>query len=141
MEYDNKQLGRQLAVQSESCLRLQQQLDKRTVQLMSTQREVEDLQSQLELLHTALVAGGRERRERVGAKGAGTEEKRCVLSCKASLKLSEKNCKIVILSAVRRIELFYVSLIPSLTFNCECSLGTRLVTPIFLPLPQVCSTT
>lgn len=83
MEYDNKQLGRQLAVQSESCLKLQQQLDKRTVQLMSTQREVEDLQSQLELLHTALVAGGRERRERVGAKGVGTEGKRCVLSCEA----------------------------------------------------------
>lgn len=88
MEYDNKQLGRQLAVQSESCLRLQQQLDKRTVQLVSTQREVEDLQSQLELLHTALVAGGRERRERVEAKGAGTEGKRCVLS--------EENCEIVV---------------------------------------------
>ena len=75
-EYDNKQLRHQLAVQSESYLALQQQLDERTVQLRSMQREVEDLQSQLELLHATFVPAGRGRREVAGAKGAGAEGKR-----------------------------------------------------------------
>jgi len=76
IENDNKQLRRQLAVQSESYLALQQQLDERTVQLRSMQREVEDLQSQQELLHATFMPGERGRREVVGTKGTGAEGKR-----------------------------------------------------------------
>ena len=48
MEYDNKSLGKQLAVQTEYSIQLQRQLDEQLLQLKSAQREVEDLHSLVE---------------------------------------------------------------------------------------------
>lgn len=50
LEYDNKQLGKKLAVQTEYSLQLQRQLDEQLLQLKSAQREVEDLHSLAEQL-------------------------------------------------------------------------------------------
>lgn len=50
LEYDNKHLGKQLAVQTEYSLQLQRQLDEQLLQLKSAQREVEDLHSIVEQL-------------------------------------------------------------------------------------------
>lgn len=49
-EYDNKQLGKQLAIQTEYSIQLQRQLDEQLLQLKSAQREVEDLHSLMEHL-------------------------------------------------------------------------------------------
>lgn len=48
LEYDNKQLGRQLAAQTEQMVNSQKRLDEQLVQLRSAQREVQDLHSMLE---------------------------------------------------------------------------------------------
>ena len=50
LEYDNKHLGKQLAVQTEYSLQLQRQLDEQMLQLKSAQREVYDLHSLVEQL-------------------------------------------------------------------------------------------
>ena len=50
VEYDNKQLGRQLAAQTDHTLLLQRRLDEQLLELRVAQREVQDLQ--------ALSAGG-----------------------------------------------------------------------------------
>lgn len=48
LEYDNKQLGRQLAAQTERAIHFQKMLDEQLVQLRSAQREVQDLHFMLE---------------------------------------------------------------------------------------------
>lgn len=48
LEYDNKQLGRQLAAQTEDVIHYQKRLDEQLVQLRSAQREVQDLHFMLE---------------------------------------------------------------------------------------------
>lgn len=48
LEYDNKQLGRQLAAQTEHAVHYQKRLDEQLVQLRSAQREVQDLHFMLE---------------------------------------------------------------------------------------------
>lgn len=48
LEYDNKQLGRQLAAQTEHTVHCQKRLDEQLVQLRSAQREVQDLHFMLE---------------------------------------------------------------------------------------------
>ena len=55
LEYDNKQLGKKLAVQTEHSLQLQRQLDEQLLQLKSAQREVEDLHSLAEQLKPITV--------------------------------------------------------------------------------------
>lgn len=50
LEYDNKELGKQLAAQTEHSLQLQRQLDEQLVQLKTAQREVDDLHSIVEQL-------------------------------------------------------------------------------------------
>ena len=50
LEYDNKRLGKQLAVQTEYSIQLQRQLDEQLLQLKSAQREVDDLHSLVEHL-------------------------------------------------------------------------------------------
>lgn len=50
LEYANKHLGKQLAVQTEYSLQLQRQLDEQLLQLKSAQREVDDLHSLVEQL-------------------------------------------------------------------------------------------
>ena len=57
MEYDNKELTRQLAVLTEYAHRLQDRLDEQLVQLMSAQREVQDVHSLLEHLKPAVPRG------------------------------------------------------------------------------------
>lgn len=57
MEYDKKELSRQLAIQNEYAHRLQDRLDEQLVQLMSAQREVQDVHSLLEHLKPAAVRG------------------------------------------------------------------------------------
>lgn len=55
LEYDNKQLGRQLAAQTENTIHSQKRLDEQLVQLRSAQREVQDLHFMLE--HSQPQAG------------------------------------------------------------------------------------
>ena len=52
---ENKQLRRQLAVQSKYNVQLQQQVDEQTLHLRSAQREVEELHSHLRHFHTAFL--------------------------------------------------------------------------------------
>lgn len=61
LEYDKKQLGRELGVQMEHGLQLQKRLDEQLLQLKSAQHEVEDLHSLLEhkLGHGALKGSHR----------------------------------------------------------------------------------
>lgn len=48
LEYDNKQLRRQLAGQAEYVLQLQRRLDEQLIHLKAAQREVQDLHSLIE---------------------------------------------------------------------------------------------
>ena len=78
VEYENKQLRKQLGVQSEYSLELQKRLDEQTVQLRSAQREVDDLHSQLEHFHVGFLRGRKELQP-------GTETKRySSLKCEIS---------------------------------------------------------
>ena len=66
MEYDNKQLGRQLTARTENCVHLQRRLDEQLVQLRSAQREVQDLHSLLE--HTLPPSHRVQRTQGIGKK-------------------------------------------------------------------------
>ena len=56
LEYDNKRLGKQLAVQTEYSIQLQRQLDEQLLQLKSAQREVEDLHSLVEQMKPLMAS-------------------------------------------------------------------------------------
>lgn len=64
LEYDNKQLSRQLAAQSEHTLLLQKRLDEQLVELRSAQRDVQDL-------HSLLEHGGQALHRSQSSKGIG----------------------------------------------------------------------
>lgn len=66
MEYDSKQLGRQLATQTENSVHLQRRLDEQLVQLRSAQREVQDLHSLLEHAHPPNPSQGVQRTQGKG---------------------------------------------------------------------------
>ncbi len=51
LEYDNKQLGRHLAAQTEHSHQLQRRLDEQLLQLRTAQRDVQDVHTLLEHTH------------------------------------------------------------------------------------------
>lgn len=57
MQYDNRQLHKELTIKTEANLHLQQTFDEQTIQLRSAQREVHDLQEQVDHLHRVLLSG------------------------------------------------------------------------------------
>ena len=82
LEYDNKQLGKQLAVQTEYSLQLQRQLDEQLLQLKSAQREVEDLHSLVEQLKPTFLKQKSKASTSIAKKraGGGGDTKRLVMS-------------------------------------------------------------
>lgn len=68
LEYDNKQLSRHLATQTEHSHQLQRRLDEQHVQLRSAQREVEDMQSLLDHVYPRVTGQGILRKEKATSK-------------------------------------------------------------------------
>ena len=79
MEYDNKSLGKQLAVQTEHSIQLQRQLDEQLLQLKSAQREVEDLHSLVEQMKPLSLRHGAKSPSSVSKKRAEGTVKRSVI--------------------------------------------------------------
>ena len=79
LEYENKCLGKQLAVQTEYSIQLQRQLDEQLLQLKSAQREVEDLHSLVEQMKPLTASFSKQSAKLVSAPGSKkTDMKRSV---------------------------------------------------------------